>query len=217
MLRGADLRKVYREEDGSELVILDGVDLTVERGEAIAVIGASGAGKSTLLHLLLRFYDPDAGAVRVDGVPLATCDAAAWRRRLAYVGQDAHLFNAAIRDNITCGRPGATQDAVEAAARKAYAHDFVASLPEGYDTPVADLGVRLSGGQRQRIALARALLRDPEILVLDEATNALDSLAEQAIQEMLDAERHRRTLVVVAHRLATIRQADHIVVVTHRR
>ncbi|MBY0329050.1 MAG: ABC transporter ATP-binding protein/permease [Acetobacteraceae bacterium] len=189
-------------------------DLTfvAEPGETVALVGPSGAGKSTALALVPRLYDATAGAVRIDGADVRGVTLASLRDAIAYVGQDAVIFDDTALANIACGRPGATREAVEAAARAAQAHDFVAALPGGYDTVLGSGGGRLSGGQRQRIALARALLRDPRVLLLDEATSALDAENEALVQRALAALRRGRTTLVIAHRLATVRDADRIVV-----
>ena len=197
--------------------VLDDVSFRIARGGVTAVVGASGAGKTTLLHLLCGFYEPTGGAVRIDGVPLADVDPASWRRRIGYVGQDVFLFNASIRDNIAYGRPDATGAEIEAAARQANAHEFIAEQPAGYDSVVGDRGTRLSGGQRQRIALARAFVRRPELLILDEATNALDGVSEHLVQQSIQAVRGECTVVIVAHRLDTILDADHVVVLERGR
>jgi subfamily B ATP-binding cassette protein MsbA len=191
---------------------LDGVTARIRRGEVTALVGASGSGKSTMINLLYRFYDPEAGRILVDGVPLTDLDLAAWRGRLALAGQDAELFAGSIHDNIAYGRPQASRAEVEEAARLADAEAFIAALPEGYDTPIGSRGMKLSGGQRQRIGLARALLRRPDVLVLDEATNALDGISEQSIQEVLGLLAGATTIIIIAHRLSTIRHADHVIV-----
>ncbi len=193
------------------------VSLELRRGTTTAIVGPSGAGKSTLINLLCRFYDVDGGEIRVDGTPLPQLDLADWRSRIAIIGQDVHLFNATVRDNVAYGRLDADDAEIVAAARLANAHGFIEELPQGYATPVGGRGVRLSGGQRQRIALARAIVRDPDILILDEATNALDSLAEQLIQTALEQFSRERTVIVIAHRLSTIERADHIVVLERGR
>jgi subfamily B ATP-binding cassette protein MsbA len=191
---------------------LDRVSFTIPAGKTTAIVGPSGAGKSTLIKLLFRFYDPDSGAVRVDGQPLPALDLVSWRERIALVSQDVHLFNATIAENIAYGRLDATQAEIEEAARRADAHGFIERLPQGYATRTGDRGVRLSGGQQQRITLARAIVRDPELFILDEATNALDTLSEQAIQDALRDFSERRTVVVIAHRLSTVEHADHLIV-----
>jgi subfamily B ATP-binding cassette protein MsbA len=214
---GVALDHVSFRHAGDARLALDDVSFRIDRGKVTAVVGASGAGKTTLLHLLCDFYAPESGAILVDGVPLADLDPVAWRRRLGYVGQDVFLFNASIRENIAYGRRDAGQAEIEAAARAANAHEFVVELPHGYDTVVGDRGVRLSGGQRQRIALARAFVRRPELLILDEATNALDGVSEHLVQRSIEAVRGHCTVVIVAHRLDTILDADHVVVLERGR
>ena len=192
--------------------ILTDVSLTAAPGETVALVGPSGAGKTTLLHLIPRFYDPDAGAVRIDGVDLREATVESVRQSVALVAQDVQLFGVSLGDNIRYGRLDATDAEVEAAARAAHAHGFISALPEGYDTPVGERGVKLSGGQRQRVSIARALLKDPPILLLDEATSALDAESEAAVQDALAELMEGRTTFVIAHRLATVRDADRIVV-----
>ncbi len=191
---------------------LDRFSLAVEPGETVALVGPSGAGKTTVLQLLLRFYDPQAGAIRLDGVDLREADPAAVRSRLGLVPQDPVVFGADAWTNIRFGRPDATDAEVRAAARAAHC-GFIEALPDGWDTFMGEKGVRLSGGQRQRIAIARAVLRDPAVLLLDEATSALDAESEHAVQQALAALTRGRTTLVIAHRLATVRRADRIVVV----
>ncbi len=188
------------------------VDLVLPAGAMTALVGRSGSGKSTILNLVPRLYDPTAGAVEVDGVDIRKVTLRSLRAAIAVVAQDAVLFDDTVRANILFGRPGASQEEVEAAARAAAAHDFIQRLPQGYDTPVGERGSRLSGGERQRIAIARALLKDAPILLLDEATSALDSESERLIQDALARLTRGRTSIVVAHRLSTIRAADLIVV-----
>jgi ATP-binding cassette, subfamily B, bacterial len=191
---------------------LDGVSFTVLPGETVALVGPSGAGKTTILQLLLRFYDPQSGRVAIDGVDLREMARATFRRAIALVPQDPVIFAATARENIRFGRPEATDAEVEAAARAAAAHDFLAALPEGYDTYVGERGVMLSGGQKQRVAIARAILRDAPILLLDEATSALDAESERAVQHAFEAMSAGRTTLIVAHRLATVKRADRILV-----
>ncbi|WP_371347588.1 ABC transporter transmembrane domain-containing protein [Ancylobacter sp. IITR112] len=195
-----------------DLPALDGVSFAVKPGERVAIVGPSGAGKSTLFQLLLRFYDPVAGRVKVDGVDIAAADPEAVRGRVALVPQDVAIFATSIRENIRLGRPGATDAEVEEAGRLARADEFVARLPEGWETPVGERGVTLSGGQRQRIAIARAILRQAPILLLDEATSALDAESETLVQQALDLSMQGRTTLVIAHRLATVLSADRILV-----
>mgnify|MGYP006272742233 CR=1 FL=1 len=196
---------------------LDGVSLRVAPGETIALVGPSGAGKTTIIQLLLRFYDPAEGRIRLDGVPLDAMRRDAFRRAIALVPQDPVIFAATARENIRFGRPEATDAEVEAAAEAAAAHDFIAKLPEGYDSYVGERGVMLSGGQKQRIAIARAILRDAPVLLLDEATSALDAESERAVQHAVDRLRSGRTTIIVAHRLATVKKADRIVVMDQGR
>ncbi len=191
---------------------LDGVSFAIRAGERVALVGPSGAGKSTVFQLLLRFYDPQAGRVLIDGVPLPDLDPAALRRRIALVPQEPVVFMGSVRDNIRYGRPDATEAEIRAAAEAAAAHDFIARLPDGYATAIGERGVTLSGGQRQRIAIARAVLKDAPILLLDEATSALDAESEQEVQRALDRLMTGRTSLVIAHRLATVRSADRILV-----
>lgn len=191
---------------------LDGVSLDVKPGETVALVGPSGAGKSTIIQLILRFYDPDSGAIRLDGHDLRDMDRADFRQSLALVPQDPVIFAASARENIRFGRPDATDAEVEDAAKAAAAHVFLDALPEGYDTYVGERGVMLSGGQKQRIAIARAILRDAPILLLDEATSALDAESEAAVQAAVERLSEGRTTLVVAHRLATVKKADRIVV-----
>lgn len=195
-----------------EPCVLENVSLSIPAGKTTAIVGQSGAGKSTILALLLRFHDPQQGQILVDGVPLKSFRLAKWRGRLALMSQEVRLFHDTIDANIGYGREQATRDEIVAAARVANADSFIAQLPEGYDTIVGDQGLRLSGGQRQRVALARTVLRDPDILLLDEPTNALDIDSERAFQLALQRYSHQRTVVVVAHRLSTIRDADQIIV-----
>jgi subfamily B ATP-binding cassette protein MsbA len=197
--------------------VIRGLDLIAEPDQTTALVGPSGGGKSTILGLIQRFYAPEAGRVLIDGQDAGEVDLASLRDRIAFVSQDVFLFRGAVRDNIALGRPGATQAEIEAAARKAHAHDFIMALPDGYDANVGEQGLQLSGGQRQRIAIARALLKDAPILLLDEPTAALDSESEREVQAALDALQRGRTTIVVAHRLQTIIGADRIYVVENGR
>jgi subfamily B ATP-binding cassette protein MsbA len=205
----------FRYADGGPA--LENVSVRIPARRMVALVGRSGAGKSTLVRLLLRFHDPSQGAVEVDGVPLPEIDLSAWRARIAVVSQKVYLFTATVFENIEYGRLGATSEEVVNAAKEAGAHDFIERLPQGYQTLLGEGGARLSGGEEQRLALARAIVRDPEILILDEATNALDSISERLVQQALERLRQRCTMVVIAHRLSTIASADRIVVLEHGR
>jgi ATP-binding cassette, subfamily B, bacterial len=193
--------------------VLRNIDLTVHAGQTVALIGPSGSGKTTLATLLQRFYRVTEGAITIDGVDIRDMTQRSLRTQIGVVFQDAHLFNDTVRANIAYGRPDASQEEVETAARAAQAHGFITALPEGYDTVVRERGSRLSGGERQRIAIARALLKNPPILILDEATSALDAESEHLIQRALKALLRDRTAFVIAHRLSTVRDADRIVVI----
>ncbi|MBN9196514.1 MAG: ABC transporter ATP-binding protein, partial [Microbacterium sp.] len=197
--------------------VLDGFSLTVRPGERVAIVGASGSGKSTVGRLLVRSYDPDAGSISIGEVDIRGIRLSSLRRAVGMAFEDAFLFSESVRDNIAYGAPDATDDEIEAAARAAEAHDFVMALPRGYDTVVGERGLSLSGGQRQRIALARAILRDPGILVLDDATSAIDARTEQAIHDALRSVMQGRTVVLIAHRHSTLHLADRIVVMEHGR
>jgi ATP-binding cassette, subfamily B, bacterial len=190
--------------------VLDGVDMAIPAGETHGVVGATGSGKSTLVRLLLRFYDPRSGRVLIDGHDVRELSYRSLRRAIGYVSQEVFLFQGTVRENIAYGRPDATDEQVEEAARLAEVHDFVSALPLRYDTIVGERGQKLSGGQRQRISIARAILRDPAILVLDEATSAVDNETEAAIQRSLAQVAEGRTAIVIAHRLSTVRHADRI-------
>lgn len=198
-----------------EISVLKDVSIQARPGEQIAIVGPSGAGKSTLVSILLRFYDPVNGKLLFDGKDAADIPLSQLRKQMALVPQDVLLFGGSIEENIAYGRPHATQEEIEAAAKKANAHDFIKSFPEGYETVVGERGIKLSGGQRQRIAIARAILKDPVILILDEATSSLDSESESLVQDALNNLMKNRTSFVIAHRLSTIRNADKIVVLEH--
>lgn len=198
-----------------ETTILSGLNLTIKAGETVALVGPSGAGKSTLFQLLMRFYDPQQGQILLDGVPMVELDLDLLRQQMALVAQDVTLFSTNALENIRYGRPQSEQSQVEQAARAAHAHEFVSKLAEGYETYLGERGVRLSGGQAQRLSIARALITDPPILLLDEATSALDAESERLVQEALDEIMENRTTLVIAHRLATVRKADRIVLMDH--
>jgi ABC-type multidrug transport system fused ATPase/permease subunit len=197
--------------------VLRGIDLEIEPGEVVAIVGRSGAGKSTLVDLLLRFHDPSSGVLEIDGIDLRDYARQSFLDHVAVVTQEPFLFDVSVRDNIRYGRKDATDAEVEEAAIAASAHEFIASLPEGYETEVGEFGLRLSGGQRQRLTIARAILADPAILVFDEATSALDARTEATVQAAIESLRGERTIVLVAHRLSTIRYADRIVVLDEGR
>jgi ATP-binding cassette, subfamily B, bacterial len=207
----------FRYPTRPEVAALADFSLTVEPGETVALVGPSGAGKTTVFQLAERFYDPQAGTVRLDGVPLVQADPADVRRRIALVPQEGTLFAATARDNLRYGDWEAGEEAIWEAARAANAEDFLAALPQGLDTFLGEGGARLSGGQRQRVAIARALLRDAPILLLDEATSALDAESERLVQQALERLMEGRTTLVIAHRLATVRAADRIVVLDEGR
>jgi len=195
---------------GNGVRVLEGLDLPFEAGRTTAVVGPTGAGKSTVIKLLLRFYDPTAGAVKLDGSDLREIDLADLRGEIGFVSQDVFLFHGTVYENIAYGRPGASREEVAAAARTAEAHAFIGELPQGYDTVVGERGQKLSGGQRQRISIARAVLKDPRILVLDEATSSVDNDTEAAIQRALVPISEGRTVILIAHRLSTVVHADTI-------
>ena len=214
-LRGeVEFRNVhFRYPSRPEVEVLKGVSLIAKPGEKIALVGPSGSGKSTIISLLLRFYDPDPGELLVDGRSARDYPLAWLRNQMSIVPQEAMLFGGSIFDNIAYGRPGATEAEILEAARRAHADEFIAPFPEGYRTLVGERGVKLSGGQRQRVAIARAILKDPAILILDEATSSLDSESERLVQLALDRLMEGRTTFIIAHRLATVRRADRIVVI----
>jgi ATP-binding cassette, subfamily B, bacterial MsbA len=197
---------------GKEDLVLQDVSFRLPRGKVVALVGPSGAGKTTIADLLPRFHDPTEGQILMDGVPLTRLRRRSLRALMGIVSQDTVLLNDTVASNISYGCPGATRDQVEAAARAANAAGFIAALPNGYDTMLGERGTRLSGGQRQRIAIARALLRDPPILILDEATSALDTESERLVQQAIERLMQQRTVLVIAHRLATVRDADEIIV-----
>jgi subfamily B ATP-binding cassette protein MsbA len=188
------------------------IDLVIRPGEVIALVGSSGSGKTTLVGLLPRFYEPTAGRILVDGIPLGSYELGSLRAHIGIVSQEIFLFDDSVRNNIAFGRSGASPGDVEQAAKLAYAHDFILRLPEGYDTVIGERGVKLSGGERQRVAIARAILRDPPLLILDEATSALDTESERIVQLALANLMKNRTTLMIAHRLSTIQNADRIIV-----
>jgi ATP-binding cassette subfamily B protein len=193
--------------------VLRGMSFVAEPGKLTALVGPSGGGKSTVFNLLLRFYDAKQGKVLIDGQDTVSVSRRSLRQHIAYVGQDVFLFRATIRENIEFGKPGASEDEIVAAAKAAYAHDFIMSFPRGYDTPVGEHGLQLSGGQRQRVAIARALIKNAPIILLDEATAALDSESELQVREAMDHLCQGRTTLAIAHRLHTVSHADCIHVV----
>ena len=200
--------KYHADEDR----ILEDVSIDIPRGKMTAIVGPSGSGKSTLVNLVTRLYDPENGSISVDGTNLREFDVTSWRSQLAVINQDVFLFNDTVQANLKFAKPAATDEEMFHATRLAQAHDFITNLPEGYDTKLGDRGVRLSGGQQQRIAIARAILVDPQLLILDEATSDLDSKTERAFQDAIEQYCEGHTLLVIAHRLSTIRKADKIIV-----
>jgi ATP-binding cassette subfamily B protein len=195
-----------------QISALDGINLDIKAGETIALVGPSGAGKSTIIQMVQRFYDPQSGAVKIDGMDLRDLMRAEFRQHIALVPQDPVIFADTARENIRFGRPTATDAEVEEAAKAAAAYDFLMALPDGFESYVGERGVMLSGGQKQRIAIARAILRDAPILLLDEATSALDAESEYAVQRAVEELARTRTTLIVAHRLATVKKADRILV-----
>jgi ATP-binding cassette subfamily B protein len=207
----------FRYPSRPESLVLDGVGFAVKPGQRVALVGPSGAGKSTTFSLILGFNEPEKGRVIFDEHPAMSLSLRAIRSQIAIVPQEVLLFGGSIRENIEYGKPGASFDEIQRAAREANAHDFISELPEGYETLVGPRGTKLSGGQRQRIAIARAILADPRILLLDEATSALDSESERLVNEALERLMKGRTSLVIAHRLSTVRHADTILVFNHGR
>lgn len=199
----------YPEGDGKAL---DGVSFTAQSGQVLALVGPSGGGKSTIINLIPRFYDADEGAIKINGQDIKNVSMASLRSHIALVSQDITIFDDTVSNNIRYSKPEATQEEIERAARMAYAHDFISTMPDGYETRLGEDGVRLSGGQKQRISIARAVLRDAPILLLDEATSALDNESEHAVQQALEELQHGRTTIVIAHRLSTVQNADNIIV-----
>jgi len=191
---------------------LGNISLFIPKGKTTALVGYSGAGKSTIINLIFRLYDVTSGEIYIDNYLIKELDLATWRSNMALVSQDVHIFSSTVRENIAYGRPDATETEIIAAAKQAHAHEFICELAQGYDTFVGDRGIKLSGGQRQRISIARAILYNPEILILDEATNALDNISEKLIQDAINLLSQNRTVIVIAHRLSTIKDADQIIV-----
>src|SRR5690606_33572554 len=205
----------FRYEEDRPLI--EDLSLVAEPGQTVAIVGPTGAGKTTLVNLLMRFYELDAGRITLDGIDISTLPRAELRSRIGMVLQDAWLFRGTIRDNIAYGRPGATEEAILAAARAAFVDRFVHALPDGYDTIIDDEGGRVSAGEKQLITIARAFLADPALLILDEATSSVDTRTELLVQQAMEALRGNRTSFVIAHRLSTIRDADLIVVMEEGR
>ncbi len=208
-----DVHFAYRGDES----VLRGMSFTAEAGKLTALVGPSGGGKSTVFNLIMRFYGPEHGKIVIDGQDIGQVSRRSLREHIAYVGQDVFLFRGSIRDNIAFGKPGASEDEIEAAAKGAYAHDFIMAYPRGYDTPVGEHGLQLSGGQRQRIAIARALIKNAPIILLDEATAALDSESELQVREAMEHLFRGRTTLAIAHRLHTVAHADRILVVENGR
>jgi ABC-type multidrug transport system fused ATPase/permease subunit len=192
--------------------VLKNISFNAKAGQTVALVGSSGSGKSTIANLLLRFYTPDKGQILLDGIDINSLDLTSLRQQIAYVPQEVILFAGTIAENIAYGKVGASQEDIESAAKKANAFDFINTFPDTWQTMVGERGIQLSGGQRQRIAIARAVLKNPAILILDEATSSLDSESEQLVQDALDKLMIGRTSIVIAHRLSTIKDADKIVV-----
>jgi subfamily B ATP-binding cassette protein MsbA len=215
--RALEFRQVTFQYEGSEAPALSGIDLAIARGEIIALVGSSGSGKTTLASLVPRFYEPTGGAVLIDGQDIRDCTLRSLRRQIGIVSQDTVLFDETVRYNIAYGREEATDEQIVEAARSAYAHEFIERLPDGYRTKIGENGVKLSGGERQRLAIARAILRNPPILILDEATSSLDSESERVVQMALANLMKNRTTLVIAHRLSTVKNASRILVLDRGR
>ncbi len=215
--KGIAFRKVSFAYPGTNELVLQDIELFIPSRQTFAIVGPSGAGKSTLVDLIPRFFDPKEGKIMWDDQDLRELDVRELRRRIGLVTQDIVLFGDTVRDNIAYGRPDATQEEIEEAAKMAQAHEFIQALPQGYDTVLDERGLNLSGGQRQRIAIARALLKDPDLLIMDEATSALDTISELAVQEALHVAKEGRTTIIIAHRMSTILDADRIAVMDNGR
>ena len=214
-IRYSNVSFAYDGDGGQPVYVLQNVDLSIPKGNKVAIVGPSGAGKTTLVDLLPRFYDPTEGSITIDGTDIKNLNINSLRRNIGVVSQNCILFNDSVKNNIAFGLTNVSDEAIIHAARIACAHDFIMQLPQGYDTPVGDHGSALSGGQRQRISIARAILRNPPILILDEATSALDTQSQQSVQEGLDNLMQGRTSIIIAHRLSTIQNADTIIVLDH--
>jgi ATP-binding cassette subfamily B protein len=208
-LEFSNVQFAYRSDEE----VLRGISFVAEPGKMTALVGPSGGGKSTVFNLILRFYEIEHGSISIDGQDIREVSRRSLRRQIAYVGQDVFLFRGSIRDNIAFGKPGASEAEIVAAAKAAYAHDFILGFPNGYDTPVGEHGLQLSGGQRQRVAIARALVKDSPIILLDEATAALDSESERQVRDAIEHLCQGRTTLVIAHRLHTVAHADRIFVI----
>jgi subfamily B ATP-binding cassette protein MsbA len=215
--RSLEFDNVSLQYDGQPIPALHGINLTIHAGEVVALVGSSGSGKTSLASLLPRFYEPTAGRILLDGTPLTSYTLESLRAQIGIVSQDVVLFDDTVRSNIAFGRTGATDGEVIRAAKLAYADEFIRRLPQGYDTVIGERGVKLSGGERQRLAIARAILRDPPLLIMDEATSALDTESERIVQLALANLMKNRTTLVIAHRLSTIQNADRIVVLDRGR
>jgi subfamily B ATP-binding cassette protein MsbA len=213
--RGAhhiEFKNVFFQYPSHTTMVLRDINIEIKPGQTVALVGLSGSGKSTLASLVPRFYDTTSGAIEIDGVPLRKYSLASLRSEIAVVTQDNFLFNTSVEENIRLGRIDATPEEIESASRAAYCHDFVSELPQGYRTQIGERGMRLSGGQQQRLAIARAFLKNAPILILDEATSSLDNESEAMVQKALSNLMVGRTVIVIAHRLSTVRHADRIVV-----
>jgi ATP-binding cassette subfamily B protein len=215
-IRFEDVSFRYDNSDEAEgkRQVIDHISLEIPAGKTVALVGPSGGGKTTLCHLIPRFYELDGGKITIDGMDLTTLQRSALRKNIGMVAQDVFLFDGTIRENIAYGDLSASEEAIIEAAKKANIHDYIMTLEQGYDTQVGERGIKLSGGQKQRISIARVFLKNPPILILDEATSALDNATEMLIQESLEQLGKGRTVLVVAHRLSTIKKADEIVVIT---